>query len=77
MNTCPAEVWPDVGLAGLRRGWGSAVCRVGRAVAWGWYQHVFADTGRAPAAWMLAGFLVTFAVTRASAATKRWTARAG
>jgi hypothetical protein len=30
----------------------------------GWYQRVFADTGRAPAVWMLAGFLVTFAVTR-------------
>jgi hypothetical protein len=30
----------------------------------GWYQHVFVDTGRAPAVWMLIGFLVTFAVTR-------------
>ena len=30
----------------------------------GWYQRVFVDTGRAPAVWMLAGFLVTFAVTR-------------
>ena len=30
----------------------------------GWYQRVFIDTGRAPAVWMLIGFLVTFAVTR-------------
>jgi hypothetical protein len=30
----------------------------------GWYQRVFVDTGRAPAVWMLIGFLVTFAVTR-------------
>jgi hypothetical protein len=30
----------------------------------GWYQRVFVDTGRAPAIWMLIGFLVTFAVTR-------------
>ena len=30
----------------------------------GWYQRVFVDTGRAPAIWMLAGFLITFAVTR-------------
>jgi len=30
----------------------------------GWYQRVFTDTGRAPAIWILIGFLVTFAVTR-------------
>ena len=30
----------------------------------GWYQRIFVDTGRAPAIWMLIGFLVTFAVTR-------------
>lgn len=30
----------------------------------GWYQRIFVDTGRAPAVWMLIGFLVTFAVTR-------------
>lgn len=30
----------------------------------GWYQRVLVDTGRAPALWMLLGFLVTFAVTR-------------
>jgi hypothetical protein len=30
----------------------------------GWYQRVFADTGRAPAIWILIGFLVTFAITR-------------
>lgn len=30
----------------------------------GWYQRVFVNTGRAPAIWMLIGFLVTFAVTR-------------
>ena len=30
----------------------------------GWYQRVFVGTGRAPAVWMLIGFLVTFAVTR-------------
>jgi hypothetical protein len=30
----------------------------------GWYQRVFVDTGRAPAVWMLIGFLLTFAVTR-------------
>lgn len=30
----------------------------------GWYQRVFVDSGRAPAVWMLIGFLVTFAVTR-------------
>lgn len=30
----------------------------------GWYQRVLVDTGRAPAVWMLIGFLVTFAVTR-------------
>ena len=31
----------------------------------GWYQRVLARTGRAPAVWMLIGFLVTFAATRA------------
>ena len=40
----------------------------------GWYQHVLADTGRAPAVWMLAGFLVTFFVTRGI--TRRIHARA-
>jgi hypothetical protein len=40
----------------------------------GWYQHVFVDTGRAPAVWMLVGFLVTFAVTRGI--TRRIHARA-
>lgn len=30
----------------------------------GWYQRVFVATGRAPAVWMLIGFLVTFAVIR-------------
>jgi hypothetical protein len=29
-----------------------------------WYQRVLVDTGRAPAVWMLIGFLVTFAITR-------------
>jgi len=29
-----------------------------------WYQRYLAGTGRAPAVWMLIGFLVTFAVTR-------------
>ena len=29
-----------------------------------WYQRYLAGTGRAPAVWMLLGFLVTFAVTR-------------
>jgi hypothetical protein len=29
-----------------------------------WYQRVLVDTGRAPAVWLLIGFLVTFAVTR-------------
>ena len=40
----------------------------------GWYQRVFVGTGRAPAVWMLIGFLVTFAVTRAI--TRRIRARA-
>jgi len=40
----------------------------------GWYQRVFVDTGRAPAIWMLVGFLVTFAVTRA--VTRRIRAKA-
>ena len=40
----------------------------------GWYQRVFAGTGRAPAVLMLIGFLVTFAVTRAI--TRRIRARA-
>ena len=30
----------------------------------GWYQRVLVETGRAPAVWMLLGFLVTFLVTR-------------
>jgi len=30
----------------------------------GWYQRFLAGTGRAPAVWMLIGFLVAFAVTR-------------
>ena len=30
----------------------------------GWYQRVLVETGRAPAVWMLLGFLITFAVTR-------------
>jgi len=41
----------------------------------GWYQRVLVDTGRAPALWMLLGFLVTFAVTRGI--TRRIHARAG
>jgi hypothetical protein len=40
----------------------------------GWYQRVLVDTGRAPAVWMLLGFLVTFAVTRGI--TRRIHARA-
>jgi len=40
----------------------------------GWYQRVLVDTGRAPALWMLLGFLVTFFVTRGI--TRRIHARA-
>lgn len=40
----------------------------------GWYQRVLVETGRAPAVWMLLGFLVTFAVTRGI--TRRIHARA-
>jgi hypothetical protein len=40
-----------------------------------WYQRVLVDTGRAPAVWMLIGFLVTFAITRFI--TRRIHARAG
>jgi len=41
----------------------------------GWYQRVLVDTGRAPAVWLLIGFLITFAVTRSI--TRRIHARAG
>jgi hypothetical protein len=40
----------------------------------GWYQRALVDTGRAPAVWLLLGFLVTFVVTRGI--TRRIHARA-
>lgn len=40
-----------------------------------WYQRVLVDTGRAPAVWLLIGFLLTFTVTRAI--TRRIHAKAG